>query len=152
MTPFSTAPSLSERTVTNRRTFRGPRSRQNHGVRPNFAPVTSWLDRHRDTLASLLEPGETLLDADRVLPRRRTQSTRVPRAGFVLVVTDRRFVAVSATTWLARPRAVVTSWAYDDGATLTPAGLGRVRLVLPDRSIVTLRPYGPRSVTHLARR
>lgn len=114
--------------------------------------MTAWADRHRATIERALEPGEELRDAERVLALRRRSVTQVPRVGFVLAVTDRRLVALKASPLLARPQRVITSWTYADGATLAPAALGRLRLVLPDRTVVTLRPYGPRSVSHLARR
>ena len=112
----------------------------------------SWLDQQRATIEALLEPDEALHNADRVIAARRRSARQVPPVGFVLAVTDRRLVALKASTWLARPVAVLTSWDYDEGATLAAAPLGRLRLVLPDRSIVTLRPLGLRSVSHLARR
>ncbi len=114
--------------------------------------VTRWAHRHRTAIALALEQGEQLVDADRVIAtqRRRARGTSVPRVGFVLVVTDRRLVALKASRGLARPGRVIADWTYDSGASLASAPLGRVRLVLPDRTVVTLRPYGPRSVAHLA--
>jgi hypothetical protein len=112
--------------------------------------VTRWLETHRATITSLLEPGETLRDADRVIAAHRRSVRHVPRVGFVLAVTDRRLVALKASAWLARPERVVMSWAYDDGARLASAAMGRLRLVLPDRSVVTLRAFGLHRITHLA--
>jgi hypothetical protein len=101
----------------------------------------------------VLEPGETLRDADRamVVHRRRRAAAALPRFGFVLVVTDRRFVVVRASRWLARPGAVIASWPFDEGYTLGPGSrlLGRVHLVLPDHAVITLRPFGGRSLAHL---
>ncbi len=116
------------------------------------AAVASWAERHRAAIETALDAGEQLRDADRVIVTGRGKRSRaVPRRGFVLAVTDRRIVAFSASTWLARPGQVIAAWAYADGAALSRAPLGRVRLVLPDRSIVTLASYGLRSVSHLAR-
>ena len=112
----------------------------------------AWFDRQRAVIEPLLDPGETLLDADRVIAARRRSARQVPSVGFVLAVTDRRLVALKASPWLARPTSVLTSWDYDEGATLAAAPLGRLRLVLPDRTVVTLRPLGLRGVSHLARR
>jgi len=67
----------------------------------------------------------------------------------VIGVTDQRVLIWRASTWLARPLNVVTSWSFNDGVTVAAAPLGRLRLLLPDRSIVTLRPYGGRSLHDL---
>ena len=108
-------------------------------------------DRHESVVAGVLEPGETLRAwAGAIASRRRRRGRDVPSRGFVLVVTDRRLIAVGASTWLARPTGIVlTSWAYDDGATLSPARFGRARLVLPDRTVVTLAPFGGWSLKRL---
>ncbi len=114
--------------------------------------MSQWLERNRGAIEDVLDDDERLVDADRVIASRRRSVRHVPRVGFVLAVTDRRLVALKASPLLARPQHVLASWTYDEGAALSPARLGRVQLVLPDRYVVTLRPFGPRSVTHLARR
>jgi hypothetical protein len=119
-------------------------------VQPN-----EWARHHEDELLALLDAGEELWGAERVMVAgraRRTAPHGLPRGGFVLVVTSRRVLALSASRWLARPGQVVAAWTYDEGIKLTPgsAVLDRLRMVMPDRSIVTLRPYGVRTIRHLA--
>ncbi len=98
-----------------------------------------------------MDPGETLFDADRVIVGGRRRRPRgLPRGGFILAVTNRRFIALAASRWLAHPGEVLTTWSYDEGYALASAPFGRVHLVLPDRSVVTLRPYGGRRISHLA--
>ncbi len=114
-------------------------------------PVTRWFSRHRGALEGDLGPGEQLLDADRVRVSRPRRSPRsLPRGGFILGVTDRRIAMWTASTWLARPEALAISWSYDEGIVLARAPLGRLRLLLPDRTIVTLNSYGSWSIRHLA--
>jgi hypothetical protein len=101
------------------------------------------IDRHRKRLEAALEPGETLFDAaGAIVGRRRRRGGPLPKGAFILAVTDRRLVAFAAAAWRLAPGDVITSWRYDDGARLGRAPLGRVRLVLPDRSVVTLSPFG----------
>jgi hypothetical protein len=103
------------------------------------------------SLQAALEPGESLrAAAGAIVSRRRRRRDALPRRGFVLAVTDRRLVVFTASTWRATPGEVVTSWTYDEGARLVPAALGRARLVLPDRSIVMLSPFGGWSLRPLA--
>ena len=118
--------------------------------------MNRWATSHEDALRTLLEPGEELRGAERVIlgARDRRKQRNLPRSGFVLVVTDERVIAAEASFWLARPGLVIASWRYDEGAKLAPAGVwlwGRLRLLLPDRSVITLRPYGLRAIAHLAK-
>jgi hypothetical protein len=102
-----------------------------------------WLDRHRSALEAALEPGEKFVAAaGAIVTRRRRRAGGLPRRGFVLAATDRRLIAFAASTWRAAPGEILASWSYDEGARLVPAALGRARLVLPDRSIVLLSPFG----------
>jgi hypothetical protein len=111
----------------------------------------AWLERHRSALDAALEPGETLVAAGgAIVSRRRHRVHGLPRKGFVLAVTDRRIVAFTASTWRATPGVLITSWSFDEGARLVPAALGRARLVLPDRSVVSLSPFGGWSLRPLA--
>ena len=111
----------------------------------------SWIERHRDDLERGLEPGEQLRDADRVRVSRPRRIPRpLPPGGFILGVTDRRLVVWNATTWLTRPLDIATSWYHEEGVALSRGTLGRLHLLLPDRTIVTLRAYGSWSVRHLA--
>jgi len=100
--------------------------------------VNRWAQRHRNVLESVLDQGERLLAADRVLltsaaavdlagaragrsqrlgGRRghaalraaRAHGIDLPRSAFVLAVTDRRLLVWRATTLLARPGAFATS-------------------------------------------
>jgi hypothetical protein len=115
--------------------------------------VTRWLERHRDVISARLDPGESLVVAAGVIAtgRRRRRSSGVPTRGFILAVTDRRLVALRASTWRARPGEVLDAWTFDEGAVLARGMFGRIRLVLPDRSVITLAPFGTWSVRHLAR-
>jgi hypothetical protein len=117
--------------------------------------VNGWATRHRAILEAVLDNGEELRAADRVIvrARRRRRPSDMPRAGFVLAVTDKRLIAFTGSRWLTRPQRVVASWPFVEGYKLAPASalsLGRVHLVLPDRSVVTLAPFGGRSLAHLA--
>jgi hypothetical protein len=107
--------------------------------------------RYDDSLAQRLEPGESLLAAaGAIVSRRRRRSGVLPRKGFVLAVTDRRLVVFAASTWRVEPGEIIASWTKHEGARLVPAALGRARLVLPDRSVVTLAPFGGWSLRRLA--
>jgi hypothetical protein len=109
------------------------------------------LDRHRMRLEAALEPGENLRDAaGAIVGRRRRRGGRLPKGAFILAVTDQRLVAFATTAWRLEPGDVVTCWRYDDGARLGRAPFGRLRLVLPDRSVVTLAPFGGWSLGRLA--
>ncbi|HVV36087.1 MAG TPA: hypothetical protein VHC63_05740 [Acidimicrobiales bacterium] len=102
-------------------------------------------------LAERLEPGERLMAAaGAIVNRRRRRGGALPHGAFVLAVTDRRLVAFAGSPWRVHPGALLASWAYDEGARLVAAPLGRARLVLPDRSVVTLGPYGRWSLRPLA--
>jgi hypothetical protein len=104
-----------------------------------------------DQLAQRLEPGETLVAAaGAIVARRRRRASGLPRRGFILAVTDKRLVAFEASTWRVTPLNIITSWSFDDGVRLVPAPLGRARLLLPDRSVVTLAPYGGWTLRRLA--
>jgi hypothetical protein len=124
----------------------------NRNVLGTVRVVTRWFDRHRTALEADLAPGELLLDADRVQV---TSLRRVPRVlpgrSFILGVTNRRIVVWNASTWLARPRSFATAWPFEEGVALSNAPLGRLHLLLPDRTIVTLRSYGSWSIRHLGR-
>ena len=112
----------------------------------------SWIERHRAALQATLEDGETLLDADRVtVSRRRRVPRALPQRAFILGVTERRIVAWRASTWLARPLEIAASWNHSEGVALSSAPLGRLHFLLPDRTIITLRPYGGRNIKRLAR-
>ncbi len=114
--------------------------------------MNAWAQRHREALESALEDGETLHGAERVVAaKRRRPDRRLPRGGFVIGVTDRRIVIWRSSTWLSRPLDVVRSWSLHEGVTLSAAPLGRLHLLLPDRSVVTLRSFGGRSIRPLAR-
>ncbi|MBA2355797.1 MAG: hypothetical protein H0V80_14160 [Acidobacteria bacterium] len=114
--------------------------------------MNAWAQRHREALESALEHDETLRGAERVMATNRRRASRsLPRGGFVIGVTDRRIVIWRSSTWLSRPLDVATSWTFHEGVALAAAPLGRLRLLLPDRSIVTLRRFGGRSLRHLAR-
>jgi hypothetical protein len=114
--------------------------------------MNRWATIHEEAFRALLEPGEELRGAERVivagLARRRRRD--FPRSGFVLAVTDRRVISVAASRWLARPGLALASWRWEEGVALRASRLGRLHLVLPDRSVVTLRPFGLRSIAHLA--
>lgn len=116
--------------------------------------MNAWAQRHRAALEAALEDGETLRAADRVITTgRRRRPANMPRTGFVLVVTDRRLIALAASRWMARPRHLLESWRYEDGYKLAAGArwtFGRVHLVLPDRNVITLRPFGGRRLNHLA--
>jgi len=102
--------------------------------------VNRWAHRHEAALTAALESGEVLLAADRaVAPRRRRATRALPRSGFVIGITNHRILIWRGSTWLTR-----------DGAALGAAPLGRVHLLLPDRTVVSLRPYGGRTLRHLA--
>ena len=116
--------------------------------------MNAWALRHRAALEAALEDGETLRAAERVIATGRRRASRdVPKYGFVLVVTDRRLIALAASRWLARPGPVVESWPYAAGYKLAARSrwtFGRIHLLLPNRNVVTLRPYGGRRLNHLA--
>ncbi|HUR76391.1 MAG TPA: hypothetical protein VMZ22_00455 [Acidimicrobiales bacterium] len=119
--------------------------------------MNTWAQRHRDALEAALDDGEELVAAERVIApgRRRRRPRDFPRGGFVFVVTNRRYIALEASRWLARPGPVIASWPFEAGYALgagSPWTSGRVHLVLPDRSVVTLAPYGGRSLGHLLAR
>ncbi len=139
--------------------------------------MNPWARRHRQALEAGLEPGEQLLAADRVV---RAKSVRlstlarsgatpghdrlavarpdllpfaVPRSVFVLGFTDRRMVLWRATTALARPRAVVSSWKVSGIAAVTatrPFLTTRLVILLDDGSQLVVRPTGSRNLRPLA--
>lgn len=113
--------------------------------------MNSWAQRHLTELEAAA--GQPVLAAERVIKSaRRRGHQHVPATGFILAVTATELVALRASPFLSRPRHVFARWRFDEGTTLVAAPLGRLRLVMPDRSVITLRPYGTRSVTHLAER
>jgi hypothetical protein len=113
--------------------------------------VPRRLERHRELLAERLESGELLIDAaGAIVSRRRRRGGYLPKGAFILAVTDRRVVLFAATAWRLNPGIVITSWSFDDGVRLVRAPFGRLRVVLPDRSVLTLAPFGGWSLMRLA--
>jgi hypothetical protein len=144
--------------------------------------VNRWAERHREELEAALEAGEVLIAADRVMlsstaaielegrtpgqterlgGRRggaavraaRKRGVNLPGRGFVLVVTDRRVVVLTSSTWLARPVAEATAFPRTRVVSIVAGarvGPSRVRVLLDDGTLLVLRPYGGRRIDHLA--
>lgn len=114
--------------------------------------MSQWFSRHRAEIDAQVRDHGPVRGAERVIAtgRRRLGGSVVPRTGFVLAVTDGALVALRASPWLARPGAPIATWELDAGARVARSRLGRLHLVLPDRTVVTLRPYGFGRIAHLA--